>query len=281
MVFQTWALYPHMTVYENIAFPLRLRKLPEHEIRRKVVEVAKMLGIADLLDRYPRQLSGGQQQRVALARALVRNPRVWLMDEPLSNLDALLRVQMRAELKRLQKELGITTIYVTHDQVEAMTMADRIAVMNAGRILQIGSPSEVYHRPRNRFVAGFIGSPPMNFIRVELAEEGGSLVLRGEGFRLRLPRELGERLAGYVGRELELGVRPEHIRIARDGDVEAEVYVVEPLGTETIVNVRLGGSVVKVKVPGEAYFEPGSRVRLSLDVGKIHLFDPRTGEALL
>ncbi|HDI02270.1 MAG TPA: ABC transporter ATP-binding protein [Ignisphaera sp.] len=154
MVFQTWALYPHMKVYDNIAFPLKLRKVPMNEIDRKVREVARLLRIEELLDRYPRQLSGGQQQRVALARALVRNPRVWLMDEPLSNLDALLRVQMRAELKKLQKELKITTIYVTHDQVEAMTMADRIAVMNAGRVLQIGTPHEIYHKPKMKFVAG-------------------------------------------------------------------------------------------------------------------------------
>ncbi len=182
MVFQTWALYPHMKVYDNIAFPLKLRKVPKDEIDRKVREVAKLLRIEELLDRYPKQLSGGQQQRVALARALVRNPRVWLMDEPLSNLDALLRVQMRAELKRLQKELKITTVYVTHDQVEAMTMADRIAVMNAGRVLQIGTPHEVYHYPKTKFVAGFIGSPPMNFIKAVFDFKEGSYVLRGETF---------------------------------------------------------------------------------------------------
>ncbi|RLG87762.1 MAG: sugar ABC transporter ATP-binding protein, partial [Thermoprotei archaeon] len=187
MVFQTWALYPHMKVYDNIAFPLKLRKLPKDEIDRKVKEIAKILQIDHLLDRYPKQLSGGQQQRVALARALVRNPRVWLMDEPLSNLDALLRVQMRAELKKLQKELKITTIYVTHDQVEAMTMADRIAVMNAGKILQIGTPYDIYHKPRTKFVGGFIGSPPMNFIRVVFDVENNRYILKGHTFAIVLP----------------------------------------------------------------------------------------------
>ncbi len=237
MVFQTYALYPHMKVYDNIAFPLKLRKLPKDEIDRRVKEVAELLRIKELLDRYPKQLSGGQQQRVALARALVRKPKVWLMDEPLSNLDALLRVRMRAELKRLQKELGITTIYVTHDQVEAMSMADKIAVMNAGRVLQVGTPAEIYGRPKTLFVAGFIGTPPMNFLRVEFREEGGRYLLKGREFSLELPSELGELVGGKVpsGGELVMGVRPEHIEIAegseREGTILAEVYVVEPLGS--------------------------------------------------
>jgi multiple sugar transport system ATP-binding protein len=271
-----------MTVYENIAFPLRLRKLAEHEIRRRVVEVAKMLGIEQLLDRYPRQLSGGQQQRVALARALVRNPRVWLMDEPLSNLDAILRVQMRAELKKLQKELRITTIYVTHDQVEAMTMADRIAVMNEGKVLQVGTPHEIYHKPRTKFVAGFIGSPPMNFLRAEVVEENGRLLLVGEGFTIEVPRELEPHLADYIGQEVEIGVRPEHVKLAPQGHgFKAVVYVTEPLGSETIINVKLGTTLLKVRVPGEHALPPGSEVNIVFDLSKIHVFNPKTGEAIV
>ncbi|NPA97473.1 MAG: ABC transporter ATP-binding protein [Crenarchaeota archaeon] len=286
MVFQTWALYPHMKVYDNIAFPLRLRKVPRSEIDRKVREVAKLLRIDDLLDRYPKQLSGGQQQRVALARALVRSPRVWLMDEPLSNLDALLRVQMRAELKRLQKELKITTIYVTHDQVEAMSMADRIAVMNKGRILQIAPPKEIYEKPRTKFVGGFVGTPPMNFIPVTFVVENDKYLLKGEGFSIELPKELGEYLREKVGdrAELDLGVRPEHIRISTSEEpnaIPATVYIVEPLGTETIVNVKVGETLVKIKVIGEALFEPSTRVWLVFDINKIHLFDTKTEEAVI
>ena len=286
MVFQTWALYPHMKVYDNIAFPLRLRKLPKDEIDRKVREVAKLLRIDDLLDRYPKQLSGGQQQRVALARALVRSPRVWLMDEPLSNLDALLRVQMRAELKRLQKELKITTIYVTHDQVEAMSMADRIAVMNKGRILQIASPKEIYEKPRTKFVGGFVGTPPMNFIPVIFSIENGKYLLKGEGFSIELPKDLGEYLREKVGdrAELDLGIRPEHIKLVMREEpnaIPATVYVVEPLGTETIVNVKVGDTLVKIKVMGEAHFEPSTRVWLAFDLNKMHLFDTKTEEAVI
>ncbi len=286
MVFQTWALYPHMKVYDNIAFPLKLRKVPKDEIDKKVKEVAKLLRIEELLDRYPKQLSGGQQQRVALARALVRNPRVWLMDEPLSNLDALLRVQMRAELKRLQKELKITTIYVTHDQVEAMTMADRIAVMNAGRVLQIGTPHDVYHYPKTKFVAGFIGSPPMNFIRAVFDFREGSYVLRGESFTVKLPKELGDVIRAKVseGTEVDLGVRPEHISISmaeEEGAIPATVYVIEPLGTETIVNVKINDSLVKIKVSGELTLEPGTRIWIRFDINKIHVFDRKTEEAII
>ncbi len=286
MVFQIWALYPHMKVYDNIAFPLRLRKLPKDEIDRRVKEVAKMLRIEDLLDRYPKQLSGGQQQRVALARALVRNPRVWLMDEPLSNLDALLRVQMRAELKRLQKELKITTIYVTHDQVEAMSMADRIAVMNKGRILQIAPPLEIYERPKTKFVGGFVGSPPMNFLPVVFKVQDDKYLLVGEGYTISLPKDLGEYLRNKVGSyaELDLGVRPEHITITTAEEpnaIPAEVYVLEPLGTETIVNVRVGESIIKIKASSEVRLEPQTRVWLKLDLNKIHLFDRKTEEAIL
>ncbi len=286
MVFQTWALYPHMKVYDNIAFPLKLRKLPQHEIDRRVREVAKLLKIEDLLDRYPKQLSGGQQQRVALARALVRNPRAWLMDEPLSNLDALLRVQMRAELKRLQKELKITTIYVTHDQVEAMSMADRIAVMNKGKILQIGTPYEVYHRPSTIFVGGFIGSPPMNFLRAVFIRRGEDFVLKGTDFEVKIPRELGNEICKYVseGSEVIIGIRPEHIYIAtreEENAIPATVYVTEPLGTETIINIKLGDTIVKMKVPREVYFEAGTKIWIRFDVDRIHLFDPKTEELIV
>ncbi len=286
MVFQTWALYPHMKVYDNIAFPLKLRKMPKDVINKKVKEVAKLLRIENLLDRYPKQLSGGQQQRVALARALVRNPKVWLMDEPLSNLDALLRVQMRAELKKLQKELKITTIYVTHDQVEAMTMADRIAVMNMGRIEQIGTPHEVYHNPRTKFVGGFIGSPPMNFIRMIFTSENGKFVLKGENFTIKLPDELGNIINSEIGEggEVDLGIRPEHIYVssAEEKDtIPVTVYVVEPLGTETIINVKMDDSIVKIKVPKEIDLMPGSKIWIKFDMDRIHVFDRKTGKAVI
>ncbi len=286
MVFQTWALYPHMKVYDNIAFPLKLRKLPQHEIDRRVREVAKMLRIEELLDRYPKQLSGGQQQRVALARALVRNPRAWLMDEPLSNLDALLRVQMRAELKRLQKELKITTVYVTHDQVEAMTMADRIAVMNRGRVLQVGTPFEVYHNPRTIFVGGFIGSPPMNFVRATFDKVGENYVLRFENVSLTIPSELGKHIENRVGTgsEVVIGIRPEHISLAsaeEENAIPGEIYVVEPLGTETILNVKIGETVIKMKVLKELILPVGERVWIKFDLDRIHIFDPKTEEAIV
>ncbi len=287
MVFQQYALYPHMKVYDNIAFPLRLRKYPKHEIDRRVREVARLLKIEDLLDRYPKQLSGGQQQRVALARALVREPKVWLMDEPLSNLDALLRIYMRAELKRIQKELKITTVYVTHDQVEALSMADRIAVMNKGRVLQVGTPSEIYHKPKTLFVAGFIGTPPMNFIHVIFDSTPEGYVLRGKSFAIKLPNALGRAIEEKVppGTEVVLGIRPEHIEIARpehrENVIDAEVYVVEPLGTETLINVKIDDTIVKVKMMGETYFEPGSRIKLYIDTSKIYVFNPKTEEVIV
>ncbi|WP_297487983.1 ABC transporter ATP-binding protein, partial [Thermococcus sp.] len=208
MVFQSYALYPHMSVYDNIAFPLKLRKVPKSEVDKRVREVAEMLGLSELLNRKPRELSGGQRQRVALGRAIVRKPRVFLMDEPLSNLDAKLRVRMRAELKRLQRQLGVTTVYVTHDQVEAMTMGDRIAVINAGQLQQVGSPEEVYHKPANTFVAGFIGSPPMNFLEGTLTEDG--FVDFGE-FRLKLLPDQFEvlREENLIDKTITFGIRPE------------------------------------------------------------------------
>jgi len=285
MVFQNYALYPHMRVYDNLAFPLKIRGVPRQEIDRRVREVAKLLKIEDLLDRYPRQLSGGQQQRVALGRALVREPKVFLMDEPLSNLDAKLRVYMRTEIKRLQRELKITTIYVTHDQAEAMTMADRIAVMNGGRILQIAEPLEVYRRPADVFVASFIGSPAMNLLDASV-EHLGELVELDTGYiRITLPWELSQVFTKSVNRgEVILGIRPEHIAIHREpieGGHPLEVIVTEPMGSETIVNLKHGESIVKARVPGHIELEPGERVYVSFKLDELHVFDKSSGKAII
>ncbi|AFK50628.1 carbohydrate ABC transporter ATP-binding protein [Thermogladius calderae 1633] len=309
MVFQNYALYPHMTVFDNIAFPLRARKkqlgLTEDDIRSLVVSVAEFLGIKEHLEKYPSQLSGGQQQRVALARALVRKPKVWLLDEPLSNLDAKLRVAMRTELKKIQMKLGITTVYVTHDQVEAMSMADRIAVMNAGRVLQVGSPSELYHKPADTFVATFIGSPPMNLLpcRVREAEpveyavpEDLSGGVMGSGkvkttFRLEcpgiaLPIEPGiaSKIAGVD--EVYVGIRPEHLalsgkRVREVAVTETTVEMVENLGSEAIATTRLGDELVKVKLTGEARFKPGDKAYLLIDPRRVLVFDKKTGKLIV
>src|SRR6516164_9365391 len=220
MVFQNYALYPHMTVYDNMAFGLRLRKYPRPEIDRRVKEAAEMLGIQELLKRKPRQLSGGQRQRVALGRAIVRHPRVFLFDEPLSNLDAKLLVQMRVELKKLHDRLGTTAIYVTHDQVEAMTLGDRVVVMKDGLVQQVGEPLELYNNPANKFVAGFIGSPSMNFASVTVTEANGSLIVENAGLCIKLPVETAQRLRGHIGREITLGVRPEDLTVASSADVD-------------------------------------------------------------
>lgn len=281
MVFQSYALYPHMTVYDNIAFPLKLKKTPKNEVRNRVVRVARMLGIYELLERKPAQLSGGQQQRVALARALVKEPDIFLMDEPLSNLDAKLRIQMRAELKHLQRELGITTIYVTHDQVEAMTMSDRIAVMNKGRLQQYGTPDELYTKPANIFVAGFIGSIPINFIEGTLRREDGELILDGIDYVFKIPREyIG--ILDYVdeGEDIILGVRPEHIQIKQGGYI-GKVYVVEPLGRDKIVHIDIGAGIIRALVPGEEVIEEGEKIRFKFDEKKLHFFDKKTGKAIL
>jgi len=291
MVFQNYALYPHMKVFDNIAFPLRVRKkelgLTNEDIRQAVLRVARMLKIEELLDRYPSQLSGGQQQRVALARALVRKPKVWLLDEPLSNLDAKLRLMMRAELKRLQRELGITTIYVTHDQAEATSMADRVAVMNEGRILQIGRPEELYLRPRNIFVATFIGSPPANVIEchVETVDEGKVRIVC-PGFTHDLTGELARHLAMNLrGDAVTLAIRPEHITVSREATPAtpygARVLISEFMGSEQIVTVDLGGHAVKAKVREEERLEPGHEIYLGWDWGKVMFFDGKTGEALI
>lgn len=276
MVFQSYAVWPHMSVFDNIAFPLKIKKYQESEIRRRVKWAAELLRIEDLLDRYPHQLSGGQRQRVAVARAIVVEPEVLLMDEPLSNLDALLRVAMRAELKRLQKELGITTVYVTHDQAEAMGLADRIAVMNRGKVVQVGTPREVFHEPSHIFVATFLGSPPMNILECTIEPRGGGGVVKCPG----IERPLQWSPSGVE--RIYLGVRPEFIRVERSpgpGRWEATVEVVEPLGTEAVVTLTIGGAIVKAKVLDEGY-RPGETVYLELDWSRVQAFDPETGRAI-
>ncbi len=289
MVFQNYALYPHMKVFDNIAFPLMMRrkqlKLSKEEIRKRVIEVARMLRIEHLLDRKPSQLSGGEQQRVALARALVRQPKVFLMDEPLSNLDAKLRLYMRTELRRLQRRLGVTTIYVTHDQVEAMSMADRIAVINKGRVQQVGTPDELYNKPANIFVAGFIGVPPMNMIPCKISVEDSNPLIVCEGFKKQLDREIYDIIEkkGY-GPEVLLGLRPEHMKISRErtaDSIEAEVLLTEPLGSEVIVNVKLGETIVKIRAPPGTSYAMGEKVYVVIDWSKAHLFDRETEEAIV
>src|SRR5689334_16868110 len=260
MVFQNYALYPHMTVAENMSFGLRLKRYPKAEIKSRVTEAARMLDISDLIDRKPKQLSGGQRQRVAMGRAIVRNPKVFLFDEPLSNLDAKLRVQMRTEIKRVHQKVRTTTVYVTHDQVEAMTLADRVVVMNRGRIEQIGSPNELYHAPKTRFVAGFIGSPAMNLLPCRLEQGDGALrVQLSHDIALPVPAALVERYRAYVGREgLTFGLRPEHLTEGRvnggapPAAIDALIEVAEPLGMETLVFFRIDGRDVCARVSPNA-----------------------------
>ncbi len=287
MVFQSYALYPHMTVYDNMAFGLKLRKVPKDEIRRRVHEAAEMLGIQDLLDRYPRQLSGGQRQRVAVGRAIVRQPKVFLFDEPLSNLDAKLRVQTRAELTKLHKRLQTTFIYVTHDQVEAMTMADRIAVMNRGVIQQVDTPQNLYDAPVNMFVAGFIGSPAMNFFRGTLRQSEGQLWVDAGAFHVQVPPQRREAYAAYVDRPVVLGIRPEHIHApdyAPPGiwpqPVEGVVEVVEPMGAEQYVYLRAGEHTFVARVDPRARYAIGEPGRVLFDMSRMHLFDPETERAI-
>jgi multiple sugar transport system ATP-binding protein len=279
MVFQSYALYPHMTVAENISYPLRVRRMARDEIRLRVERVAAMLEITGLLTRRPRELSGGERQRVALARAVVREPRVYLMDEPLSNLDARLRVQMRGELKRLQHELGTTTVYVTHDQAEAMTLAHRVAVMSRGRLQQFDTPLNIYNLPANRFVAAFVGNPGMNFIegRVDLKARSftsGELVLRLDEAHL-------ERLNNRE--RVTLGIRPEHIEISGEdesGSLWASVYVTELMGNETFVFLQVGAEKLIARASADFRAEPETYVRARFDMTKLHFFDTDSGEAL-
>ena len=285
MVFQNYALYPHMTVFQNMSFGLRLRKYAKDEIRKRVEDAAKVLSITELLSRRPKQLSGGQRQRVAMGRAIVRNPRVFLFDEPLSNLDAKLRGQMRIEIKRVHQHLQTTTVYVTHDQVEAMTLEDRVVVMNGGLIDQVGTPGELYHSPRTKFVAGFIGSPAMNFLDCELDESGGDLVVKvGGELNLPVPQGRAERYRPHVGKSLTLGIRPEHIneeRVERKGiSIAVNVDFVEPLGMETMVYFSLAGEALCGRVAPELDPHPGQSCTVCFDADKIHLFDQSTDLAL-
>ncbi len=285
MVFQNYALFPHMTLEENIGFGLKIRGINKAERARRVREVAAILGLENLLDRQPRELSGGQRQRAAMGRAIVRNPDVFLMDEPLSNLDAKMRTQMRVEIKKLQRRLGTTTIFVTHDQVEAMTLADRIAVLHDGKVQQFGTPGELYKSPVNRFVAGFLGSPPINFIRAECNEQN-QLVLP-DGQRITLPPDQVKPLSGH--RAVEIGIRPEQIQIVDDiamcGDEMvkwlARVSLAESLGGEVIIYASHGENDVVLKVANRDWVPEGSNIGLSFDIRKAHLFSLDDGRCLV
>jgi multiple sugar transport system ATP-binding protein len=285
MVFQNYALYPHMSVYDNMAFGLKMRKFARAEIGQRVREAADILGIQTLLQRKPRQLSGGQRQRVALGRAIVRHPQVFLFDEPLSNLDAKLRVQMRVELKKIHDRLGTTAIYVTHDQVEAMTLGDRVVVMRDGFVQQVGEPLDLYNEPANRFVAGFIGSPAMNFAPVHVAEEGGEIHAVGDGIRLKLPAPAAARLKAHTGRDVTLGIRPEDLRIA-SGEaanglgVDAVVEVVERLGSEILLDVKVGGGSMVAAVEPTVQTKVREQLRLALNPERLHFFDAQTEAAI-
>ena len=275
MVFQNYALYPHMTVAANMAFSMKLRGAPKGETELRVKRAAEILGLTELLERFPRQLSGGQRQRVAMGRAIVRDPQVFLFDEPLSNLDAKLRVQMRTEIKELHQRLKTTTVYVTHDQIEAMTMADKIVVMHGGRVEQIGAPLDLYDRPQNQFVAGFIGSPAMNFLQ-GLIRANGRLAFEGPG-GTQLP--LAAAPSGSNGRPAVYGVRPEHFTLADDG-AEATIQVVEPTGSEIQIVAAMGGTEIVAAFRERHPFKPGETIRLKPDPRLVHLFDAQSGQRL-
>ena len=279
MVFQDYALYPHKNVFDNLAFGLKLRKFPAADIERRVKEAAAILKIDHLLDRKPRALSGGQRQRVAMGRAIVRQPKLFLFDEPLSNLDALLRAEMRTEIKKLHQRIGATTIYVTHDQVEAMTLAQRIVVLSGGNIMQVGTPDQIYNQPVSKFVAGFTGSPPMNFLQGVINRNGDRIAVRlNDGVSLELPSD--RRASGTDGQQVELGIRPEDVRAdATAGAVriDAKVVVAEPLGAETLVTFTCSGGEIVARMPPNIAFSPGNATGIFLDMGKSHLFDRASG----
>ncbi len=287
MVFQNYALYPHMTVYENMAFGLKLRKYPREEIRRRVREAAEILDIEQFLDRKPRALSGGQRQRVAVGRAIVRKPKVFLFDEPLSNLDAKLRVQMRIEINKLHHRLKTTMIYVTHDQIEAMTMGDRIVVLKDGEIQQVDTPLNLYNNPVNRFVAGFIGSPAMNFVEGEL-QGNGTLQFHSQVFRLEIPPKLQPQLAPYRGKRVILGVRPEHIYDREQAKEKTpvstpmiiQVDVVEPVGNEIFVYFSDKTKSYCMRMEPVSLYRPGQQVEVVIDLNKIYFFDPETDQRI-
>ena len=278
MVFQNYALYPHMTVFDNMAFSLKLRKADKSVVQERVGKAAEILNLTPYLQRYPRQLSGGQRQRVAMGRAIVRDPQVFLFDEPLSNLDAKLRVQMRIEIKALHQRLKTTTVYVTHDQIEAMTMADRIVVMHDGIVEQIGTPLELYDHPANTFVAGFIGSPAMNFVPGTLRSEGGTLVLEAKGGKLALPANT----KGHDGQRVTFGIRPEHLSMSATGPdaFDAVVEVVEPTGADTHVVATVFGQQVQAVFTERHNFAPGARIALKPSPEAMHIFDAESGRHL-
>ena len=288
MVFQNYALYPHMSVYENMSFGLRLKKVPKEEIARRVENAAQILDIGKLLDRKPKQLSGGQRQRVAMGRAIVRDPKVFLFDEPLSNLDAKLRVQMRTGIKKVHQKVRTTTVYVTHDQVEAMTLADRVVVMNGGLIEQVGAPNDLYHSPATKFVAGFIGSPAMNFLPCRLEEAAGGLRVRlTEKLGFPVPQERSARYRPHLGKaRLLFGLRPEHIIEQRahlepgQHPFEVELEVTEPMGMETLVYFMLDGTEVCGRVNPNAGARDGGRMKLVADLSNMHLIDDESGKVL-
>lgn len=283
MVFQSYALYPHMTAFDNIAFPLKMQKRPKEEIKKRVKEVAELLKIGDLLDRKPKEMSGGERQRVALGRAIIKGPEVFLMDEPLSNVDAKLRVHLRGELKKLQKDLKITTVYVTHDQIEAMTMADRIAVMDKGELQQVSPPGELYDNPTTPFVAGFIGSPPMNLVDCSLTEKNGRTFLDTGQFTIDVSHFADILNTTATGSELVLGIRPEDILILQgkakgEGDFTANIHTIEPLGLDAIATVRIGDKLLRIRVTRDFKAGIGEEVGISLDRQKMYIFDAKTGK---
>jgi multiple sugar transport system ATP-binding protein len=287
MVFQSYALYPHMTVYDNLAYPLKLRKVPKLERDQRVREAARILDIEQFLDRKPKALSGGQRQRVALGRAIVRNADVFLMDEPLSNLDAKLRVQTRAELIKLHERVNTTTIYVTHDQVEAMTMGDRIAVMSLGVLQQLDTPQNLYDVPANKFVAGFIGSPAMNFVDVDLEAKDGNIYAKTPGFSLLTPAKKGKALAPYVGKTITMGVRPEHlVEVSRLAgavpgmSIPVTVDIVEQLGNEIFVYLVNGSTLLTARMAPDTGVHRGDRIEVSAHPDNLHFFDPQTEAAI-
>ena len=278
MVFQNYALYPHMSVYDNMAFGLKMRKFEKPEIEKRINNAAGILGIESLLQRKPRQLSGGQRQRVALGRAIVRHPKVFLFDEPLSNLDAKLRVQMRVELKKLHTRLSTTAIYVTHDQVEAMTLGDRVVVMKDGLVQQVGEPLELYNAPANRFVAGFLGSPAMNFAAVRVHEVDGALHAASDAFRIDVPAEIGPRLRQYAGSDVTMGIRPEDLQLANGSHppglcFDAVVELVEKLGAEILLDLRVGRHTMVASVEPTVRAQRGEKLRLAMHPERVHFFD--------
>jgi multiple sugar transport system ATP-binding protein len=282
MVFQDYALYPHKSVRDNIGFGLRMRDVEPAEITKRVDDAAKVLQITHLLDRKPGQLSGGQRQRVAMGRAIVRDPKVFLFDEPLSNLDAQLRAEMRIEIKKLHQRFKNTVVYVTHDQVEAMTLADRIAVMKGGHVEQLGTPDDIYNHPRSIFVAGFTGSPPMNFAACTVGEDGATIVLDG-GLRLAVPEERRKMLLAIRGKAMTFGIRPEHILVGTGGHdlLHAEVILTEPLGSDTLALLRIGKAEMTGRFQPDAGLKPGATRGVTLAMNKFHLFDPQSGIAAI